>query len=460
MINSKKVQNLIIFAIVTAIYFGHGNIAAHAKPTPSTPTHLTQKEIEILAEANRKKVETTRQLQKLKKEKQTLEKRLGVEKLANNVNYLKTVLRSNQKEKVLKRQRERLDTLRQQYGVSDEFQNWLDEINEEADTWIANYNPISIKPESELQNLTGLKPPKNNKEESKAETRPPESLQLPARFSWKDEGIMTPVKNQGGCGACWAFSAIASLEALIKRSHGVTTDLSEQQILSCCSGSCAGGWPDNALSYIQSTGVTSENCFYYRGYEVSCDNLGNDCPGNSWQNNAWKIGSYSSCGLTEQGIKSAIFNSGPVIVAMFAYNDFRFYNGGIYSHPGQEPPGAANHAVILLGWGSQGTTNYWIGKNSWGPGWGEGGYFRIEMGDCNIDSIYCGYPKNPQAPDGTTPPPQTPTTPPTNTPTIPPSGVSPKQILKNWGNASWDPDYDRNEDNLINGLDFGLVVKN
>ena len=94
-------------------------------------------------------------------------------------------------------------------------------------------------------------------------------------------------------------------------------------------------------------------------------------------------------------MKLALVNNGPMAVSFEVYNDFMHYKGGVYHHTGLRdgfnPFMITNHAVLLVGYGTDKTTRepFWTIRNSWGLGWGEQGYFRIRRGtnECAIESI-------------------------------------------------------------------------
>ena len=88
---------------------------------------------------------------------------------------------------------------------------------------------------------------------------------------------------------------------------------------------------------------------------------------------------------TEEDIKRSIMNEGSVHTIMIALRDFISYEGGIYSKNSDTVVGA--HAVQLVGWGEENGKEYWIGLNSWGETWGEGGYFRIGKGEVGIGRL-------------------------------------------------------------------------
>jgi hypothetical protein len=188
---------------------------------------------------------------------------------------------------------------------------------------------------------------------------------------------VTPVKNQGGCGSCWAFSTIGTIEAVINIESGnpdLNIDLSEQHLVSDCYtfGDCDGGYLLNVFRYITNTGVPEEICFPYTARNCMCE----PCIG--WQNDVVRIAGY---GYTENGIsKWALETYGPCsIILHISAADWSYYTGGIYE-PTREPGGW--HAVVLVGYND--IEEYWIIKNSWGTNWGENGYMKIRYDTVEI----------------------------------------------------------------------------
>jgi len=208
--------------------------------------------------------------------------------------------------------------------------------------------------------------------------------ELPAHFDWRDkDGIdwMTPVKDQGGCGSCWAFAAVGATEAkfnIYNNNPNLDLDLSEQQMVSngdvCCTdcGDCtSGGYPSRALNYTKYTGLVDETCFPYTGSNSQCNLCYN------WQSRLRKIKDYFWVKPnTIDAYKTALIDYGPLVVELNADEDIFYYIGGIY-----EPTGvyaSANHAVVLVGYDD--AESYWIVKNSFGTGWGENGYGKVAYG--------------------------------------------------------------------------------
>ncbi|MFA4836962.1 MAG: C1 family peptidase, partial [Dehalococcoidia bacterium] len=259
------------------------------------------------------------------------------------------------------------------------------EIEAKGLKWTAGETSKSGLSEEQKDRLRGLKvAPKSEKAGT---VRLPTALRaIPyGTFDWRNkdgENWLTPVKDQGNCGSCWAFAALGSVESLINIERSNTTidiDLSEQHLVSDCSsaGDCGGGYPDEALDYIRSNGVPEETCSPYRAANSPCD----PCP--NWVDRAWKIGSWSwveaSQAQRTEAYKWALREYGPMVVGLYAPDDMFYYTGGIYE-PAFSPEFGENlnHAVVLVGYDDAG--QYWIIKNSWGEGWGEDGYGKVSYG--------------------------------------------------------------------------------
>ena len=217
---------------------------------------------------------------------------------------------------------------------------------------------------------------------------------LPAHFDWrnKDGGDWTtPIRDQDGCGSCWDFSATGVFEALLNIQAGdpdLDPDLSEQHVLSCCSdcGSCNGGWASRALEFFRTSGNVTETCQPYQADDtVACD----DC-GEIHQ----FIGDWTYIYEDVESLKRAIYYFGPISAAFEVYSDFAYYTSGVYEHVSGYYRGG--HAIVIVGWDD--ADQAWICKNSWGTDWGEtidgnpytpgagdGGWFRIRWGECNIE---------------------------------------------------------------------------
>jgi parallel beta-helix repeat protein len=244
-------------------------------------------------------------------------------------------------------------------------------------------------------------------------------LQPPASFDWRShEGYnwVTAVRDQGGCGSCWAFSVVGAVEAVNNIRYDnpyLDLDLSEQYLVSDCysNGTCCGGWPNIALRFIQEEGIPDEGCMpYVDGTGCSCS--GGECQGNcnyntggecsdvtcsercaDWQSRLVNIDTSDYVPNNPQSIKEYILGKGPLSVVMGIGSYYGgYWDGDIYRCTNDN---GTNHALVVVGYDDAG--GYWIIKNSWGTDWGDNGYFKVGYGECNIenyvyyaDKVDCG----------------------------------------------------------------------
>ena len=212
---------------------------------------------------------------------------------------------------------------------------------------------------------------------------------LPVSFDWRNvNGVnyVSPVRNQGGCGSCYAFASMGMLEARLRILYPKQTNavFSPQDVVSCSkyAQGCAGGFPYLiAGKYAQDYGVVEENCFPYLGHDSSCSEK-QGCLRYYSTNYYYVGGFYGNC--SESAMRMELVKNGPIAIGFEVYPDFQAYKSGIYKHTGLEdevnPWEITNHAVLAVGYGVENGVKYWIVKNSWGSDWGEEGYFRIVRG--------------------------------------------------------------------------------
>ncbi|XP_061343144.1 cysteine proteinase mucunain-like [Gastrolobium bilobum] len=231
---------------------------------------------------------------------------------------------------------------------------------------------------------------------------------LPKFVDWRKKGAVVPVKNQGSCGSCWAFSAIAAVEGINKIVTGDLVSLSEQELVDCdrnINAGCDGGLMDYAFEFIiNNGGIDSEEDYPYRGVDGRCDQQRKN-------KRVGTIDDYETVpAYNELALKKAVAHQ-PVSVAIEAAGrDFQLYVSGVYTG---RCGTALDHGVTAVGYGTEHGVDYWTVKNSWGKSWGEGGYIKMERnlvtsraGKCGI-AILASYPikkgQNPQNP-GPSPP--------------------------------------------------------
>ncbi|CAH1416621.1 unnamed protein product [Lactuca virosa] len=234
----------------------------------------------------------------------------------------------------------------------------------------------------------------SDSDKPKPEPKPkpkPKPGDLPESVDWRKRGAVTHVRDQGHCGACWAFSAVAAIEGINKIKGGNLTILSEQMLVDCDVNNgdkgCRGGIMEKAYTFIKKNGgITTAQDYPYIGKDEGCKKL-------KAQELSVMIKGYETIkSKDEKSLQSAVAKQ-PVSVAIAAGFLFQLYGSGLYSGPCGTH---LNHAVTVVGFGEEDGRKYWIVKNSWGTDWGEDGYMRIEReskdkgGKCGIakDSTY------------------------------------------------------------------------
>lgn len=211
---------------------------------------------------------------------------------------------------------------------------------------------------------------------------------VPTSLDWRNNSgdFVTPVRNQGSCGSCWAFATTAAAESawlIAQNWSGMDLNLAEQILVSCSSaGDCGGGYIGSSSSYIMNTGLPEEICFPYKA--LDCNDSTPVCCNQAcldWMNSTYNIDSYSGVTSTVDTIKNALNTNGPLVTTMAVYNDFFSYTGGVYTHVTGTLAGY--HAVLIIGYDDTG--HFFIVKNSWGSGWGSTAGYGTEKGYFMID---------------------------------------------------------------------------
>lgn len=210
---------------------------------------------------------------------------------------------------------------------------------------------------------------------------------IPSVFDLRnDEGnnYITPVKDQGDCGSCVAFGVCAAIEGTARKGKGdpaLPIDLSEAHLFYCHGRAqgrtCDNGWiPDEALEACHTLGVADEACYPYVAGDQNCSGRCSD-----WEQRVAKVTAFHALTPTAD-MKQWIVEEGPLTACFIVYEDFRYYQSGVYRHVSGAQLGG--HCVTIIGYDDD--LSCWICKNSWGTAWGDSGFFRIGYGECAIDT--------------------------------------------------------------------------
>jgi len=213
------------------------------------------------------------------------------------------------------------------------------------------------------------------------------SWQAPAKMDWRTEGAVTPVKDQGGCGSCWAFSVTSEVESAHYMRTKNLVELSTQELISCDGGDggCNGGDPISAYRFLKAAGgldVASDypDRSHTTGESGTCTWDHKVSVSVSGYNYAVKPCDAGNCKhQDEDGLKRALAAQGPVSICVAA-DTWQSYTGGVLKSHCPSSAELMDHCVQMVGYDTTGSVPYWIIRNSWGEGWGIDGYIHVMMG--------------------------------------------------------------------------------
>ncbi|WP_347302714.1 C1 family peptidase [Croceibacterium sp. TMG7-5b_MA50] len=253
--------------------------------------------------------------------------------------------------------------------------------------WTARDNLVARLPDDRRRALLGVVVDEQALASAMAEApQAPAAPDFAPAVDWRNRNgnHVTPPKDQGGCGSCVSFCCVGLVESMCSIEHGQRPDLSEADSHFCSShgASCSGWWPNDALGQIRSRGVVAEADFPYSsafgsGGTPACRNVADR------NRKIYKIGSFGAL-VSATDRKNHLTNVGPCSAVLQVFSDFFTYGSGVYRHVSGGYEGL--HCVLVIGYSE--AQQCWICKNSWGTGWGDGGYFRIGYGQCQIDTTY------------------------------------------------------------------------
>ena len=211
----------------------------------------------------------------------------------------------------------------------------------------------------------------------------------PSSIDWRDKGAVNPVRDQGQCGSCWAFATTANAESVWAISSGQLLDLSEEFLVDCASGigyfnmGCNGGQPDSAFKYMINNGQCTEASYPYKAGTTKTAGSCQKCTtAPVYFSNCYDVTPKDQISLMAAVAKQ------PVVIAIEADTRyFQSYSGGILDSTSCGTK--LDHAVEIIGYGTENGLDYWNVRNSWGD-WGENGYFRVKKTSSTNDIGICG----------------------------------------------------------------------
>jgi len=206
----------------------------------------------------------------------------------------------------------------------------------------------------------------------------PYSGALPASVDWRTAkpAVLTPVKDQGQCGGCWAFATTEAIESALALASGNLTNLSPQNVISCTpnpdhcggTGGCGGATAELGFGYVAAHGIAGADVYPYKAQTGTCNET---ITKTAIIEGCVKLGENNYTDLV-----AAVATVGPLAVSVDA-SKWSTYMSGIFNGCDTEVDIDIDHVVQLVGYGSEKGTDYWIVRNSWGSSWGEEGYIRL-----------------------------------------------------------------------------------
>jgi len=271
--------------------------------------------------------------------------------------------------------------------------NWNSDPTQTSTVGLNEFADLNTQEFKALKSCFNMLPQKKN--ESVQEEFVGDVSANPASVNWVTAGAVTPIKNQGDCGSCWAFSTTGSLEGLHFLKYNTLLSFSEQQLVDCSSSygnqGCNGGLMDNAFEYVEAKGIELESTYPYTAVTGTCKYA-------AAQVQFYNTGYTNVTPKNEVALQTAVVAQ-PVSIAIEADQPvFQLYTGGVITSASCGT--SLDHGVLAVGYSTSGSTPYWLVKNSWGATWGLSGYVWIGRSTSTNTLGICGICSLPSFPTG------------------------------------------------------------
>jgi len=258
------------------------------------------------------------------------------------------------------------------------FKTNLDKIeahNKKQLSWTLGITQFADLTAEEFASLYLGKVKSEGKREGTPRVFTPASAQVGAdpAFDWRTKGAISPVRNQGQCGSCYAMTVVSAIEAACYIVTHNLTQLSTQALMDCSSScgnqGCNGGFLDNSFQWLVKNPLPAESCYPYQAASGTCKKT---CPPIKW----CKVTGFKDIKAGDEEAMLNATSKQPLALAIEAdQSSFQFYNSGVIDDASCGK--SLDHTLLLIGYGTESGKQYWTLQNTWGTSWGEKGYLRL-----------------------------------------------------------------------------------
>jgi cathepsin L len=253
---------------------------------------------------------------------------------------------------------------------------WIEEHNASGKSWIAGHNQFSDWSFAEYKAMLGYVHEENDSPVAVFNN------EAAASVNWVTDGAVTPVKDQGQCGSCWAFSSTGALEGAHYVASKELLSFSEQQLVDCAglkygNLGCNGGMQNRAFNYYKSYKAELETVYKYTSGTTK---KAGSCEFKESSTTAVDVSAYTNVKADSPTDMKQALTQQPLAVSIEADKRvFQTYKSGIMDST--ECGTTLDHAVLAVGYGTENGQEYWLVKNSWNTTWGDQGYIKLAIVD-------------------------------------------------------------------------------